>query len=419
MSGLYLRDEYGNKIPLPAIKGDKGDQGEQGVVGDKGDKGDRGDGLFIRYSSFADGSEFTEKWTDGQDYIGIAHGDAAPVDKGGYEWSKFGSSELVDEVSNNAKRITNLEQGIPPSLFLTDSYVSHVKNVPTDARLFARVDSFGGLCHQSVNRISYDFDGTEIGGRLSCTINGDGSLFCDVNTVELEGKVVLSNDISPNLVVGQKYMIDCSGALSNRFYVALVSNGGRTILSVGSSFTFNGNVAVEVYYEIRTETIAGNAGNSYPMVYPSYFNPTNFFAWEGDDLEPTKVSSIRSQDMVIDVPTEVQEIDGYGVGIDDQVRNYIRCDLGDGVIPYSVVFVKMCEERDYIEGDKQLLNYMITNGTKTVAKLEAPIETDITDLFVFDGFIKVVAGGTIEFVNENSRGDVSSTVVYQLKEEQA
>lgn len=52
-------------------------------------KGDKGDNAFIRYSANADGTDFTETWSEGQNYIGIATGQIAPTDKSGYEWILF------------------------------------------------------------------------------------------------------------------------------------------------------------------------------------------------------------------------------------------------------------------------------------------------------------------------------------------
>lgn len=45
--------------------------------------------LFIRYSAYADGSNFTETWTQSQMYIGFAVGKSAPLTKDGYTWFKF------------------------------------------------------------------------------------------------------------------------------------------------------------------------------------------------------------------------------------------------------------------------------------------------------------------------------------------
>lgn len=49
-------------------------------------KGDNGDSAYIRYSAYSDGTDFTETWTAGQNYVGFATGKTAPTDKSGYTW---------------------------------------------------------------------------------------------------------------------------------------------------------------------------------------------------------------------------------------------------------------------------------------------------------------------------------------------
>lgn len=51
--------------------------------------GDDGDSVFVRFSASEDGSNFTETWTDGQNYIGFATGQTAPTDKAAYTWCRF------------------------------------------------------------------------------------------------------------------------------------------------------------------------------------------------------------------------------------------------------------------------------------------------------------------------------------------
>jgi hypothetical protein len=48
--------------------------------------------LHIRYSAYADGTDFTEEWSAGQNYIGFATASEAPTDKSEYEWSLFASN---------------------------------------------------------------------------------------------------------------------------------------------------------------------------------------------------------------------------------------------------------------------------------------------------------------------------------------
>lgn len=45
-----------------------------------------GESAFIRFSAHADGTDFTETWSEGQSYIGFATGQTAPTDKSKYKW---------------------------------------------------------------------------------------------------------------------------------------------------------------------------------------------------------------------------------------------------------------------------------------------------------------------------------------------
>lgn len=58
-----------------------------------------GDSAFIRYSAFADGTDFTETWDNSKRYIGIATGQFAPIDKSGYVWSVFASGLSAYELA--------------------------------------------------------------------------------------------------------------------------------------------------------------------------------------------------------------------------------------------------------------------------------------------------------------------------------
>ena len=58
-----------------------------------------GDSAFIRYSAFADGTDFTETWDNSKRYIGIATGQFAPIDKSKYTWSVFASGLSAYELA--------------------------------------------------------------------------------------------------------------------------------------------------------------------------------------------------------------------------------------------------------------------------------------------------------------------------------
>ena len=83
---------------LESLKGADGKDGEDGIdgkdgatgaTGATGEAGADGKSVFIRYSANADGTDFTEAWANGQNYIGFVTGYAAPTDKSGYTWCLF------------------------------------------------------------------------------------------------------------------------------------------------------------------------------------------------------------------------------------------------------------------------------------------------------------------------------------------
>ncbi len=66
-------------------------------------KGEQGEAAFIRYSAHADDSNFTEKWSEGQRYIGFATGQTAPTDKNGYTWLDICGKGYVDSAKDELK----------------------------------------------------------------------------------------------------------------------------------------------------------------------------------------------------------------------------------------------------------------------------------------------------------------------------
>lgn len=82
-SGCYLINESGEV---------KARDGADGKDGKDGKDGAKGDSVFVRYSAYATGTDFTEEWTEGQDYMGVATGQTAPTDKSAYTWSRISTA---------------------------------------------------------------------------------------------------------------------------------------------------------------------------------------------------------------------------------------------------------------------------------------------------------------------------------------
>lgn len=98
----------------------------------------RGKSAFVRYSAYADGTDFTETWSAGQNYIGHAVDFEAPTDKTAYTWSLFASNMretlnitlAADAWVNGAQTIETLAIGDNSTVFPTpapgsrDAYVN-------------------------------------------------------------------------------------------------------------------------------------------------------------------------------------------------------------------------------------------------------------------------------------------------------
>lgn len=69
----------------------------------------KGDSVFIRYSDVADGTDFTEEWSEGQNYIGFATGQTAPTDKNGYEWITISVGDAAEVAAREATETARAE----------------------------------------------------------------------------------------------------------------------------------------------------------------------------------------------------------------------------------------------------------------------------------------------------------------------
>ena len=64
---------------------------------------------YIAYSHYEDGTDYTETWSAGQEYIGICNSSTAPTDKSDYSWGRFvqptyeiaSSDEVIDYLGDS------------------------------------------------------------------------------------------------------------------------------------------------------------------------------------------------------------------------------------------------------------------------------------------------------------------------------
>lgn len=105
------------------------------------------------------------------------------------------------------------------------------------------------------------------------------------------------------------------------------------------------------------------------------------------------------------IPEDLKSIEGYGLGINDTLCNYIDFE--------TKTFVRMVALRDYEEGDANS-ETMVTDGFTTIYALDAAEIVDISSLVAFDNFVAVDGNGWVTLVNEHGV-DVPSTLTYQIK----
>lgn len=81
---IYGKSAY----EIAVINGFDGTEEEwlESLKGEQGIQGIQGESAFIRYSAYADGSNFTETWSTDKKYIGFATGQTAPTNKSDYTW---------------------------------------------------------------------------------------------------------------------------------------------------------------------------------------------------------------------------------------------------------------------------------------------------------------------------------------------
>lgn len=86
-------------------------------------KAEDGDSVFIRYSANADGTDFTETWSGGQNYVGIATGLTAPTDKSDYIWSLFGGAlangNVVQTTGDSVTAVMS-QKAVTDELYVTE-----------------------------------------------------------------------------------------------------------------------------------------------------------------------------------------------------------------------------------------------------------------------------------------------------------
>ena len=124
-------------------------------------KGDKGDNAFIRYSANADGTDFTEEWSEGQTYVGFATGQIAPTDKSGYTWSKF-VGEGGETSADTEKRLTDLEKAVD-DINYKEIIITSFSASPSTAEMGSKVTSIALTWGVNKTPTALTLDGSALG----------------------------------------------------------------------------------------------------------------------------------------------------------------------------------------------------------------------------------------------------------------
>lgn len=365
------------------------------------------------------------------------------------------ASQLDEKNSRNSKRITNLEQGITPDPFETDSGVAYIKDVPSNALPYAEVSKVGGMTHKDgntlkhakvtemesvgANLIPYPYaETTKTLNGITFTDNGDGSI-----TVNGTSTGVATFDFSTDRTLfkaGRTYTI--SGTVGDVVVDALFSGvawGGRGTFTVTEAMMNAPNISTQI--RINSGITLNNV-TVIPMLN------------EGSTALPYSPYARNS----LPIPEAVQAIDGYGWGINADCYNYIDwekkqfvkrvgvVDLGTLNWDYSdywstrdlrnTVLIDynnpplLAENYETHAWQGKAEGHITMNGTGHIVvpssssairptgmlyyELATPIVTDISKHLTADNYIRVEGGGTITAVNMDAVA-VPTEITYMLR----
>lgn len=242
------------------------------------------------------------------------------------------SVNMEARISRNEKRITNLEQGITPDPFETDDSVAYVKDVPADALPYAEIEKVGGMTRKCANLFDdgiLEAIGMEKVGEHEYYSNNTRNQINKViftNTSRYTGAFAVSGVLkyekdggsgSPGILVEAHYTDGTAQTLKNfskpafgvYFDYVCTTDTNKTVdfldITYGTSLVATSIKDLQIEY--------GNTATE----YEPYF----------DGLRSAKVTAIVSASENLNdtllILEAVQELDGYGWGVNRSVYNYI------------------------------------------------------------------------------------------------
>ncbi len=386
----------------------------------------------------------------------------------------FTDSKAHSKISENIKRITNLEKGVMPDSFVTDASSSLVKQNPENVLPYAAVNEICGLTRKDENLNELNpTKVTEIVSRGANLYDGDNLSFTQSILVTLRkplevGEYTISCICTSTDTANASNLvsfIDGNGVGQN-FNVVLTRgtrvNRSVTLVSPVSQIRFNASTSY-----------SGSAG------YSGTF--TDIMIEKGSaasPYEPYKESRLM-------IPIDIQNLDGYGDGREEGDLNVLNLDeltftkryarrvfngSEDWKAEYSgtdnAYFVYRLAPLGSVVNAEMLSNYFDTKSIESgntfsainilnsnawnnacvyvrpqnassmtvdtwksqlaawntegkpltiIYKIANPVITDISDMLSADNMLEVYEGGAVEIVTDDAYAEaVPSTITYQV-----
>lgn len=365
------------------------------------------------------------------------------------------------------KRLSNIENGIVPSPFVTDSTVAYIKAVPSNSLSYAALQKVGGMSYAG------DFSGLR-SAAVTGVITTGTNLFADGDIY------VTGSQNVPLILTAGTYTISCNVSStdteSNSRRILLRNDAGNNVISL--FLTEGANTKTFTISEDVTMAVFSAAGSSSaPAGDTAVYS--NIMLNKGTAAVPYEPYKVLTN---FPIPAEVQQaLEGYGLGVKADYNNHISWD-DDGKVKWNVMVKRKIfdgtETFSFGEsGEFRCAGITAINNSNTVncicnhyaaetrsgmintanidklsasashvrwrdstattvaemkAKLKAwydagdpltvdyiidtPIVTDISDLITPDNIIEVTGNGVIVFKNQYNLAP-ASTVTYQTKEE--
>lgn len=227
--------------------------------------GQDGNSVFIRYSANADGTDFTETWTEGQDYIGVYVGLQAPTSKESYDWIKFVGGSGGGDYTNAT---------------------------PTPAAL-------GGVTKgETFDKVSYSDMFTKLlYPYVAFTINAVASLPFNGGVYE-KGATKTITSFTVNLTKGSEKITKITVTYSGNEVASSESEDfGSGVVTLTPENTID--VKTNAYFNIRVEDAAGKwltrSTSTISFIYPYYYGVADADATVNETLIKTFTKLVQSK----------------------------------------------------------------------------------------------------------------------------